>query len=140
MMIYNRESVFYHLYVAYVLRFLSTQESGIPLSDDYTPDDPVDMVFSQVTDGTDCPISTAYKQAEFMDMLPGRRYYGGGFCCSLDLLTFAGRFIPRAVNDPRLEDEHREFLSAVEYRGWIPYYKSMPCGGDAVYYMTKDFK
>lgn len=140
MMIYNRESVFYHLYVAYILRFLSSAESGVKLSDDYTPDNPVDHVFSQVTDGKDCPISKAYRQEDFFALLPGRRYYGGGFCCSLDLLPFAGKFIARAVNDSRLEDEHREFLSAVEYRGWIPYHKSMPCGGDAVYYMTKDTK
>lgn len=110
LMVYNRESVYFHLYIAYVMRFLGTKECGIKLSERFTPNDSPDFVFSKTTDGYDCPHSKAYGR-EFMDLLPGRVYYGGGFYCCLDLKDYFDKFFWKAISEPKLEREHKEFLS-----------------------------
>ena len=54
-MIYNRQSIWYHLYVPYVLQIEEGKFSDLP----------VDEAFRGSTDGLDCPISHAYRTEEY---------------------------------------------------------------------------
>ena len=137
LMVYNRDSVFYHLYIAYVMRFLSPEQSGIELSGKFFPTDTPEYVFARTTDGYDCPYSITYG-SEFMDLLPGRVYYGGAFYCCLDLKDFFDKFFWMAISERRLEREHKEFLSRLEWRDDKAYLNGMPSGALGVYYMVKD--
>ena len=55
-MVYNRDSVFVHLYVAYQRCILDGAFPGRSL----------DEAFTRSTDGPDCPISRPYRPAEFV--------------------------------------------------------------------------
>jgi len=136
LMVYNRESIFYHLYVAYVLRFLSSEESGIVSCDDFDTDQSTEQIFSQCTDGKDCPHSEAYGR-EFMDLLHGKVFYAGAFYCSTDQKPFFDKYYGKAIREPLLARKHKTFLGSLEWRGNLPYKDGMPCGSLAVYYMTK---
>jgi hypothetical protein len=58
-MVYNRQSLWYHLYVPYVLQIEEGKSPGLGLDD----------AFRASTDGPDCPISRAYRRDDFQALV-----------------------------------------------------------------------
>lgn len=107
-MVYNRRSVWYHLYAAYALMILPGV-GGLSL----------DEVFARSTDGELCPISRAYDPDSFLALARFGGFDGefvGGYLSriELDVLSTWGE---RAKRDGRLAAEHREFLERFTFDG-----------------------
>jgi ubiquinone/menaquinone biosynthesis C-methylase UbiE len=125
-MVYNYDSLWMHLYVAYTLRY---RNKTIP------PDLPMRQAFSRSTDGPNCPIAHCYTAAEF-----AAEVGAAGFSCrpvgtavSLHELDQLQKFHYEACMSPVLEREHRQFLLALTFdeRG-TPLYQGQPAGIDLV--------
>lgn len=104
-MVYNYDSLWLHLYVAYVLRIKQNAYPGLDLR----------QVFTKTTDGENCPIANVYAPQEFV-ALAGEaglacRYLGAGISL-FELKLFPERL--DAMMDRRLGAEHRDFLKGLE--------------------------
>lgn len=130
LMVYNYDSLYLHLYVAYELQILR----GI------TSDLDIKAAFSKNTDGYDCPIAYPYKPAEFVTICETAGFntsYRGGYCSQLelDLLRDKGA---QALADNRLGEEHKEFLRGLGYSAsGYPLYDLVPAGVGGVYHLSK---
>ena len=105
-MVYNRESLWWHLYVPYAMQIRQkTLAQSIPLPD----------AFRMSTDGFDCPISEAYTLGSFSKIAgaAGFRTKLVGSSISLTELSMWNKYSRRAVRDKRLGQEHRIFLEEV---------------------------
>jgi len=129
-MVYNYDSIFLHLYVAYSLRL---KQGTIPI------DLPIRKAFERSTDGPDCPISRCYTSEEF-----GKEAAQAGFDCrlvgaaysELERKTLAeDRYA--AFMDERFEREHREFLLGLTFddKGQA-LHRGIPAGVDLVLELT----
>jgi ubiquinone/menaquinone biosynthesis C-methylase UbiE len=129
-MAYNRDSVWTHLYVAYVLQILEGRFSAMSVNE----------AFSRSTDGPGCPISACYEPGEFASMCETAgfavQYLGGYFSVlELDLLR---RHANSAMKDSRLHDEHRKFISSlVRDESGYPLYRGKHAGVGGVYRLRK---
>jgi ubiquinone/menaquinone biosynthesis C-methylase UbiE len=124
-MVYNRDSLWVHLYVAYERQLVQ----GID------PDLDIDAAFQRSTDGPDCPISRAYRQDEFARLAreAGFEIEAFGVAPSVfEMSLLPKRF--QAIMDPRLRRESRDFLSALRFdeRG-LPMVGSVHAGIDGCY-------
>jgi len=106
LMLYNRESIWYHVWIAYAQRVVNN----------VYPELTVDEAFTKSTDGPDCPISDAWSPKRVLEMIEAAglkgRFVGGYF--NVEELGWWNTYGAAARNDPRLESEHREFASQVE--------------------------
>ena len=128
-MIYNSESVWFHLYVAYIWqlkwkrnRDLSTREA-----------------FRLTTDGKECPIAKCYEKNEFMEIFSKAGFTGShiGNAMSLhELECLESRFA--AIADQRYPSEHRDFVSNLTFdpRGF-PMHKGDVAGINACFTFFK---
>jgi SAM-dependent methyltransferase len=101
-MVYNRDSLYFHLYTAYSRRIVDGLFEGL------TPDE----AFARNTDGPKCPISRAFRPAEFCELAERAGFetgfLGGYFAdIELDLWRDTGA---DALAEPRLSEEHKDFL------------------------------
>lgn len=128
-MIYNRESIFYHLYTSYLLRKFSL----------FNRNKTDDEIFKQSTDGKCCPISIAYRWQDFTKICNDN-----GFEChlvdaaisTLEMSMMNSRF--EALEDERLPKEHRGFLRSLTFNAQgLPMYHGVVAGIDAVYRLKK---
>ena len=75
-MVYNRDSIWRHLYVAYQRMVVDGDYSGLS----------IDEAFSRTTDGEDCPIARNYSGGDFVAECEAAgfeaRYLGGYFLAS----------------------------------------------------------
>ena len=101
-MVYNRDSLWFHLYTAYCRQIVDGDFAGLP----------VEEAFQRNTDGEDCPIARAYRPEEFAALCRTAgfqvSYLGGYF--AVQELALVGTTLPTALADARLPDEQREFL------------------------------
>lgn len=116
-MVYNKDSIWYHLYAAYFLRFINnTYLADFEFQETQTLD--VDEVFKRSTDTVHCPKAACFSIDEFSKMCSRAGFskvdYRGGYPNSLEP-GIARRYLKIALNDERLEDEHKEFLKEVTY-------------------------
>lgn len=129
-MVYNYNSLWMHLYVAYVLRL---RDQTIPA------DLPIRQAFTRSTDGPDCPIANCYTPEEFAAEAAGAGLNARllGAACSLFEMQTASQTRYQACMDQRLERVHREFLLALTFdqRG-TPLYRDVPAGVDLVLELT----
>jgi SAM-dependent methyltransferase len=105
-MIYNYDSVFVHLYVAYMVQILEARYGDESIRD----------AFVHTTDGPECPISNVYTTQEFIALAAE----AGLECEHLGNAVSSGEmlWIPRrweAILDERLGAEHRRFLSSLRF-------------------------
>jgi ubiquinone/menaquinone biosynthesis C-methylase UbiE len=101
-MVYNRESVWFHLYTAYVRLIVEGAFKGLSVAE----------AFARNTDGEECPISRCYRPSEFVALAEEAGFsatFVGGYLSrtELDMLS---RYREQAIGDERLADEHRDFL------------------------------
>jgi ubiquinone/menaquinone biosynthesis C-methylase UbiE len=127
-MVYNRDSVWLHLYVAYVCRLKDPAFAGLGLDD----------AFRRTTDGVGCPISRCWTPAQFQSIC---RQAGlaceptGAAVSLLEMEHWPRRW--EAMRDPALPAEHREFLRdlTLDARG-LPLHSGRPAGIDGCYRLT----
>ena len=121
-MVYQENSIWLHLYVAYVVRVLQGKYRDMQALE----------AFRLCTDGEDCPVSRCYDPSMFLAMLGGAglegRYLGGYL--SHSEVVWHKAYRNRALMDRRLEPHHRVFLMGVRKPFWSKYprYDGLPCG------------
>lgn len=125
-MVYHRDSLWMHLYVAWVLRYRDQMIS---------PELPIDQAFSMSTDGPECPIANCYSSSEFADAAQGAGFRAElvGSACSLFERELGASVLFRACMDERLERPHREFLIGLtqDEHGTL-LHRGIPAGVDLV--------
>jgi SAM-dependent methyltransferase len=129
-MVYNRESVWLHLYVAYVVMTLEGRHSEMAVED----------VFELTTDGPECPIARCWRAEDFIglcDEAGFRAEYLGGYLSRHELELLA-RHREQAISDQRLDAEHRAFLEELEFdeRG-LPQHRGTYAGVGGAYVLRK---
>ena len=101
-MVYNRDSLWFHLYTAYCRQIVDGDFAGLPWK----------RTFQRNTDGEDCPIARAYRPEEFAALCRTAgfqvSYLGGYF--AVQELALVETTLPAALADARLPDEQREFF------------------------------
>lgn len=124
-MVYNRDSLYFHLYTAYERKILKGLFKGLTAEES----------FARNTDGPNCPISRAFRPADFCRLAQEAgfetEFLGGYFAgIELDLWRTLGA---DAVDDPRLADEHRDFLRDVSDGDGYPRFDGNYAGVGGVY-------
>lgn len=128
-MVYNYQSLWLHLYVAWIHQLDMGKYQGLPIKD----------AFRRTTDGEECPISHCYKPDEFLQLMLGHGFEGTfkGAAISLTEMRCLDRRFD-AIADRRLPDEHRDFLSNLTFDQYgSPLYKGEVAGIDACYTFRK---
>ncbi|UGS38740.1 class I SAM-dependent methyltransferase [Capillimicrobium parvum] len=106
-MVYNRDSVWFHLHVAW----------EVLIRDGRWPGQTADEAFHRTTDGEDCPIANCYRGEEFVALLEEAGFearYAGGYLSQWELRAMQESW-GFAITDERLAPEHREFLRGLRY-------------------------
>lgn len=106
-MVYHRDSVWWHLWTAYDRMIVEGTLAGLELPE----------AFRRNTDGPECPISIAYSGPEFVAICEGVGFeaeFLGGYL-SLHELERLRTSWAQAIVDPRLGEEHRTFLRELTY-------------------------
>jgi SAM-dependent methyltransferase len=101
LMVYNYDSIWLHLYVAYVVQL----ENGL------YADLPPRIAFTRTTDGEDCPINAVWRPEEMLALGRDAGFepvFLGAAMSLWEMHTLPRRHL--ACLDPRLPDESREFL------------------------------
>lgn len=129
-MVYNYDSLWLHLCVAYLMRLREGRYVDMPVWDS----------FSKTTDGEDCPVATPFKADRFQNMCRKAGFeacFLGGYFARRELDLYR-EHAATAAGDDRLEPDHRSFLEnlAVDSQGY-PCYKGKPAGVGGVYRITK---
>lgn len=73
-MVYNKESIWWHLYAAYYLRFVDCSALS-PYSKEQVACMPLEEIFRRSTDGPECPMARCYEPEEFVKMCKMRVFY-----------------------------------------------------------------
>lgn len=117
-MIYNYDSLWVHLYVAYVKQIDEGFYRNVPIRD----------AFRRTTDGEFCPIANVYSPAEFLAMARKAGFDGEHIGNSISMHEI--NLLPRmheAIGCAALAEEHRTFLSEIGYND-----RGIPTHGGAV--------
>lgn len=103
LMLYNRDSVMYHVWIAYAQCIVNDAFPGLS----------VDQAFTKSTDGPDCPISDAWAPAKVLETIEAaglQGTYRGGYISIMELDWLKG-YGEAAKTDPLLGAEHRQFVT-----------------------------
>ena len=125
-MVYNRDSLWFHLYTAYVRMVVQGDFAGLS----------VEQAFARNTDGEACPIARCYRPEEFVAMAEAAGFaaeFVGGYLSRHELACWAEHG-QAALDDERLDTRHRAFLAALTWdeRGY-PLYGGKHAGIGGVY-------
>lgn len=128
-MVYNYNSLWLHLYTAYINQL----EKGL-----YSTETVLDA-FSHLTDGPNCPISHCYRPQEFLRLVCSYGFHGkfrGSSISLTELDILSKRFI--AIKNRKLDAEHRNFLSQLTFNEYgHPLYEGNVAGINACFEFTK---
>src|SRR3954467_12675844 len=105
-MVYNRESIYFHLYVAY-MRMI---DQGL------FPGASVEEAFTASTDGPDCPIARAYRPSEFVAICEKAGFaatFAGAYFAEPEL-QWLREHLDDALASPALGDEHKSYLAGLD--------------------------
>ena len=101
LMLYNRDSVMYHVWIAYAQLIVNGAFPGLT----------VDQAFTKSTDGPDCPVSDAWAPKDVLSLIEQAGLEGsfrGGYLSVMEL-DWLNNYGEGAVSDARLATEHRDF-------------------------------
>lgn len=130
LMLYNRDSVMYHVWIAYAQLIVNAAFPGLT----------VDQAFTKSTDGPDCPVSDAWAPQRVLDTIAEAGLTGtfrGGYL-SLMELDWLANYGDNAKTDPRLGEEHRRFVSELEMDdSGLPMWRGKYAGIGGVYTIKK---
>lgn len=129
-MVYNRDSVMYHLWIAYQRMIAENGYPGLT----------VDEAFRRSTDGENCPISIAWAPDDFVGMCQKAGFtteYLGGYISLLEL-DWLAKYRSAALDEPALAAEHHDFIAelATDENGY-PVYRGKHAGIGAVYRLAR---
>lgn len=129
-MVYNRDSVWLHLYTAYERMICEGTFGGLD----------VEEAFARNTDGAECPISRCYRGEEFVAVCEAAGFdarFAGGYLSRRELRSLDESWAA-ALADGRLGGDHREFLRALTFDGsGLPMYRGFHAGIGGVYHLRK---
>lgn len=105
-MIYSYDSLWLHLYTAYILQIEMGRYKKLELKE----------AFKRTTDGPDCPISHCYRPSEFVEIVRSHGFSGNykGSSISLHELSLLPKRFD-AIENRKLNSDHRNFLSAITF-------------------------
>jgi ubiquinone/menaquinone biosynthesis C-methylase UbiE len=126
-MVYNFDSVWTHLLVAYHRTIVAGRHGDLTLREQ----------FARSTDGEECPISRCYTPEEFIRLANSVGFeatFAGAAISMHELSLLPTRF--QAIMDERLPDDSRRFLESLEFdRQQLPLVDGRHAGVDAVYHL-----
>jgi|GEM_PF-357645 len=130
-MVYNLDSIYYHIEVAYIIRLVNRTYPGLSMEE----------VFTRSTDGKNCPISRCFAAPQFIEHCISSGFshaqFMGGYFYRHEL-EWLKQYRQQALDDPRLEEEHKQFLREIEYDAdGNPLYKGKLAGIGGVYRLRK---
>jgi hypothetical protein len=127
-MVYNYDSVWLHLYAAYIFRKMvpwKTKASKVDL-------------FKETTDGEHCPIVKCFRPDEFCEIAARTGFdaeFRGAAASLNEMAWLPERF--DAIKDIALDTESREFLSELTFDDrMVPHYRGQVAGIDACFRLT----
>jgi len=129
-MVYHRDSVWWHLWTAYDRMIVDGTLAGLDIVE----------AFRRNTDGPACPISVAYRGGEFVALCESAGFgatFLGGYLSrhELERLRTSWAF---AISDERLAIEHRTFLRELTYDlAGRPMHRGMHAGIGGTYRVRK---
>ena len=134
-MVYNRDSVWVHLYAAYEKLVLQGLFPGKTVYEVFHRTVDVD------DDGTgNCPVARCHNWEEFSRVCEEngfRAEYLGGYHSDVELNSLA-KYLQPALQDRRLPEEHREFLSSLTMdQNGFPIHEGKHAGLGGVYRLFK---
>jgi len=106
-MVYNRASLWFHLYTAYEKMIVADAFPGLDVHE----------AFRRNTDGPECPISRSYVPADWVtscELAGFEAEFVGGYPAKTELRALEESWA-KAIADPRLGAEHRDFLRALTF-------------------------
>ncbi len=129
-MVYNRNSIWVHLYTAYSKMIVEGKFSSLP----------VEEAFSKLTDGENCPIARCYSPEEFCSLCDNAGFdveFVGGYLSKHELKILQ-QHLDNALADSRLAAEHRAFLNTLTYdTNGFPLFNGKYAGIGGVYRLIK---
>jgi SAM-dependent methyltransferase len=129
-MIYNENSVWFHLCTAYERMITIGDLAGLSVRD----------AFQRNTDGIDCPVSRCYTPEAFAELCGEaglETEFVGGYLSQHELTSMKNSWAA-AIADPRLPMEHREFLRSLTYDpAGMPMYNGFHAGIGGVYWLSE---
>lgn len=127
-MVYNYESIWLHLYVAY---------QKVALLNRYV-NRPIREAFSKFTDGEACPVSNVYKSSEFIELAENcglNCEFTGSSVSQHEMKLLPLRF--EAIQDMRLREESRNFLMNITFdEKQLPKYQGIHAGIGAIFQLN----
>jgi ubiquinone/menaquinone biosynthesis C-methylase UbiE len=129
-MVYNRDSLWLHLFTAYVRMIVQGAFTGMS----------VEEAFAKNTDGVDCPIARCYAAEEFTAMCQAAGFrceWVGGYLSDTELKSY-WEHGKSAVQDKRLDDEHRQFIANLVFDEGLPKHNGQHAGVGGVYRVYKE--
>ena len=128
-MVYNYNSLWLHLYTAYIHKIEKGVYRDLNLLD----------AFRHTTDGPECPVSHCYRPSEFLQLVCSAGFSGkfrGSSISIKELGLLPKRF--DAIRNRELASEHRDFLSSLTFdEKGHPYFEGNVAGINACYEFTK---
>jgi SAM-dependent methyltransferase len=129
-MVYNRQSIWFHLWTAYDRMIVENAFPGLDVFE----------AFTRNTDGFECPVSRSYSPPEFSDLVRSVGFevdYLGGYLSRHELNRLEASWVD-AIVDERLAEEHRAFLRGLEFdfRGY-PIHEGKHAGIGGTYRLSK---
>lgn len=128
-MVYNRDSIWYHLYAGYVL----------PIAWKALPRDiGTDEAFRMSTDGPKCPVSDSYTAETFGQIARSAGWHCEvvGAAMSETEMGLCRDYLEQALADRRLVPMHRSFLESLSWTEGVPHIGGHPAGIDLVMELT----
>jgi ubiquinone/menaquinone biosynthesis C-methylase UbiE len=130
-MVYNHESVWLHLYTAYVVMLLEGRHRELSVED----------AFQLTTDGENCPMARCWRADDFIALCAEagfRAEFLGGYL-SRHELNMVSRYRERAISDQGLGAEHRDFLAELELDARsLPMHRGRHAGVGGAYVLRKE--
>jgi len=124
-MIYNHDSVWMHLFVAYIKRIVENLYADLALED----------AFGKTTDGEQCPIARVFHPHEFISLVKDAGF--SGVFTDAAVSMHEAKILPYrfdAIQDRRTPERSRQFLLELTYdQHGMPCYGGKRAGVDACF-------
>jgi SAM-dependent methyltransferase len=127
-MVYNRDSIWMHLHVAYEMKVLNGLYSSISL----------DEAFSRTTDGEGCPIANCYTPDSFLSLANQANLNGEHLGSTMSLFELKRLpMLKDALNNNKLNNESRDFLNNITFnnKNW-PLFNNKVAGINSYFRLT----
>lgn len=130
-MVYGRDSLWVHLYVAYQEKVLYKKYYGLN----------IEQAFARTADGGNCPYARCYRPTDFLALAAAAGFKGdylGGYLSQFELGLFR-KYGREPLNNPSLASESRHFLQElqIDEKGF-PCFQGKYAGLSSVYLLTKN--